>query len=69
MVLYYFCLAGLNAVAPTVTHPESVVAEVRKRRWNALNDVLDINKKAKYRDRYLSTGYSYVSWEQVKDIF
>lgn len=46
------------------------MGEKRKRRWEQLNAVLDINKKAKTRDDGLkSTGYSYVSWKQIEGIF
>jgi hypothetical protein len=48
------------------------VDQTRKRRWDLLNTVLDINKKAitsRRSDGKHSTGYSYVSWEQVKHIF
>lgn len=44
----------------------------RKRRWDTLNSVLDVNKKArdnKRSDGLLTVGYSYVLWNQVKDIF
>jgi hypothetical protein len=48
------------------------VEEGRKRRWDSLNTVLDINKKARSNlrlDGLPSVGYSYVSWDQVKEIF
>lgn len=49
---------------------ESPVAQSRKHRWDSLNAVLDINKKAKTRgDGNNSVGYTYVSWEQVKSLF
>jgi hypothetical protein len=42
----------------------------RKRRWDALNVVLDINKNSKVRsDGESSTSYSSVSWAQVKKVF
>ena len=31
--------------------------------------MLDINKKAKIKDRHMSLGNSYVNWEQVKEYF
>lgn len=41
----------------------------RKIRWDGLNTVLDINKKARIKDGHMSVGYSYVTWEQVKGFF
>ena len=41
----------------------------RKRRWDGLNAVLDINKKARMKDGHISVGYSYANWEQVKGFF
>ena len=38
-------------------------------RWDGLNTVLDINKKARTVDGHMSLGYSYASWEQVKAYF
>jgi hypothetical protein len=54
----------LHAVA--IPHPD------RKRRWDALNEVLDMNRKTKKGKNekgevvYFSTGYSYVSWNEVE---
>lgn len=45
------------------------VVEARKRRWDGLNAVLDINKKARIKDGHMSVGYSYANWEQVKGFF
>jgi hypothetical protein len=45
------------------------VDEARKRRWDGLNAVLDINKKARIKDGHMSVGYSYANWEQVKGFF
>lgn len=45
------------------------VFEARKRRWDDLNTVLDMNKKTRLKDGQSSVGYSYVNWEQVKTIF
>ena len=45
------------------------VDKARKRRWDGLNAVLDINKKAKIKDGHMSVGYSYANWEQVKGFF
>ena len=45
------------------------VDEARKRRWDGLNAVLDINKKARYKNGHMSVGYSYANWEQVKGFF
>jgi hypothetical protein len=47
----------------------SQICENRKRRWDGLNAVLDINKKAKHKDGRMSLGYSYANWEQVKEYF
>jgi hypothetical protein len=48
----------------------SVIDEARKRRWEGLNTVLEINKKAKNRkDGEFSCGYSYANWDQIKDYF
>jgi hypothetical protein len=50
--------------------PAIIVAEARKRRWERLNEVLENSKQAKIRDDgQRLVGYSYVDWEQVKDIF
>ncbi|CAK4648505.1 hypothetical protein LEN26_003611 [Aphanomyces euteiches] len=39
----------------------------RKERWDQLNEILDQNKKkSRHHD---STGYSYVSWSDVQDVF
>jgi len=46
-----------------------LVGEARKRRWDGLNLVLDINKKAKIEYEHMSLGYSYANWEQVKKYF
>ena len=49
---------------------EPQVGTSRKRRWDGLNEVLHINKKAKTRDDVQSSlAYSYASWEQVKNFF
>jgi hypothetical protein len=46
------------------------VAQSRKRHWEVLNTVLAVNKKAAIReDGSKSVGYSYATWEQVKDFF
>jgi hypothetical protein len=44
--------------------PAIIVAESRKRRWEGLNQVLEISKHAKPRG-----DYSYVVWEQVRKYF
>lgn len=42
----------------------------RKKRWDDLNNVLDINKQARRRkDGGKSLSYSYANWEQVKHFF
>lgn len=47
-----------------------MIVEARKRRWIGLNVVLDCNKRAtKRNDGKSSLGYSYATWEQVKDHF
>lgn len=49
-----------------------VIDERRKRRWDSLNQVLDINNKAKRSQRedgLSSVGYSCISWGQVENIF
>jgi hypothetical protein len=54
----------LHAVA--ILHPD------RKRRWDPLNEVLDMNRKPKKGKNekgeivYFSTDYSYVSWNEVE---
>jgi hypothetical protein len=59
---------GLKADTTIDVDPQNL--ESRKRRWDGLNIVLGINKKAKTRsDGEKSLGYSYASWEQVKDYF
>ena len=46
------------------------IPESRKRRWDGLNLVLGLNKKAKTRsDGETSLGYSYANWDQVKEYF
>lgn len=46
------------------------MAVSRKKRWDGLNNVFDINKKARMRkDGQISLGYLYANWEQVKDFF
>lgn len=47
------------------------VPKSRKRRWDGLNSVLGINRKAKSKsDGEMSfLGYSYANWEQVKEYF
>ena len=45
------------------------VCEARKRRWDGLNAVLDINKKARIKAGRMSVGYSYANWEQVQEFF
>jgi len=45
------------------------VDKARKKRLDGLNTVLDINKKARFKDGRSSVGHSYVNWEQVKDFF
>ena len=47
----------------------STVDEARKKRWDGLNAVLDINKKARIKDGHMSLGYSYANWEQEKSFF
>jgi hypothetical protein len=44
--------------------------EVRKRRWDGLNVILECNKKRiKRTDGESTLGYSYANWEQVKEYF
>jgi hypothetical protein len=45
-----------------------VLSESRKKRWDQLNVVLDLNKKAKKRLDSNSVGYSYVTWPEVENI-
>lgn len=60
----------LDSSIDSVQHDEPVVNSNRKRRWNELNTVLDINKKATARpEGGKSTGYSYATWRQVEHIF
>lgn len=44
------------------------VAERRKSRWDSLNIVLDINRKAASNLR-VDGPYSYVVWNQVSNIY
>ncbi|KAJ3120766.1 hypothetical protein HK098_004246 [Nowakowskiella sp. JEL0407] len=43
----------------------------RKERWDALNVIVEKNKKAKVKQEGegVSTGYSYISWKEVEPVF
>ncbi|KAF8453698.1 hypothetical protein BGX38DRAFT_1176694 [Terfezia claveryi] len=42
----------------------------KRKRWAALNSILDKNKKVKTTaDGAKSTGYSYVSWEDIRSVY
>lgn len=61
MALLHVIVGHLNLVVI-----ESPVAAARKRRWDGLNNVLNINEDGKIRK---SLGYSYAIWNQVKEFF
>lgn len=45
------------------------VDEARKRLCDGINNVLDINKKARRKDERMSLGYSNANWDQVQKFF
>ncbi len=49
--------------------PDESGIVARKRRWEGLNLVLDVNKKSRSVSGQMSLGYSFANWEQVKDFF
>lgn len=57
-------------VASTGSELITTIDITRKRRWDGLNKVLDNNRKAiKRDDGIFSLGYSYATWEQVREYF
>lgn len=59
----------VTSVVGATSASESTVNESRKRRWERLNYVLEINKKAGIKDGRTSVDHSFVTWDQVKGIF
>ncbi|KAF8429788.1 hypothetical protein EV426DRAFT_668518 [Tirmania nivea] len=64
------CLKQTRAV-PGVTVVQVAIPTplARKRRFEQLNPILNANKKAKTIDGITSTGYCYVTWPNIREIY
>ncbi|KAI9101230.1 hypothetical protein DFS34DRAFT_676757 [Phlyctochytrium arcticum] len=62
-------VSPLSSLSP-LSSEERHLSKNRKRRWDALNKIINKNKKVKENpDGTLTTGYSYVSWNDVEEVF